>query len=69
MHVPVEIQLEASIPPHLLGSSLTTTARPARTGKPASTPPFFRRASKTDSSVDLPDFHMLVNKVTAPGRR
>ena len=33
------------------------------------TPPVFRRDSSTASRVDLPDFHRLVNKVTAPGRR
>jgi hypothetical protein len=50
-------------------SSLTTTARPARNGSPASSPPDFKRDSNTASKVVLPDFHTLVSKVTAPGRR
>src|SRR5439155_26972180 len=35
-------------------SSETTTARPARTGRPASVPPAFIRSSKIDSRVVLP---------------
>jgi hypothetical protein len=69
MHVAVERQVEAAVPPQFGLSSLTTTARPARTGSPASTPPVFRRDSSTASRVNLPDFHRLVNRVTAPGRK
>ena len=55
---------------HIAGdSSLTTTARPGRTGRPATVPPVFILASSTAISVDLPDFHRLVSRVRLPGAR
>src|SRR5262245_30589654 len=49
------------------GSSETTSALPAVTGRPRSAPPVFSRASRAASSVVLPHFGWLVNKVRLPG--
>ncbi len=50
-------------------SSETTRAFPAVTGRPASSPPVFKRASNTDSNVVFPSFHWLVSNVTLPDAR